>query len=132
MTFNSINLPIQLQQEAEKWATSQGMPLDQFILGAVAEKVASLRSRFNDPSFPTISYSQGFSGNSNAVISGTGIRVQTIAIAVYKWKLSLQQIVEEYGLTQKQCQDALDFYAVHRTEIDKAIAIEEAIEATNV
>jgi hypothetical protein len=52
MTLNSINLPIQLQQEAEKWATSQEIPLDQFILGAVAEKVASLRSQFNDPSFP--------------------------------------------------------------------------------
>jgi uncharacterized protein (DUF433 family) len=132
MTFNSINLPIELQQEVEKWATSQGIPLDQFILSAVAEKVASLRSRLNDPSFPTISYSQGFSGNSNAVISGTGIRVQTIAIAAHKWKLSPQQVREEYGLTQKQCQDALDFYAVHRNEIDKEIAIEEAIEATNV
>ena len=43
MADYTINLPLQLQQEAEQRAASQGVPLDQFILWAVAEKVASLR-----------------------------------------------------------------------------------------
>ncbi|ELR97064.1 DUF433 domain-containing protein [Gloeocapsa sp. PCC 73106] len=132
MTLNSVNLPTQLQQEAEKWAASQGIPFDQFILWAVAEKVASLRSQFNDPSFPTISYRQGFSGKYNAVIFGTGIRVQTIAVAANQWKLSPQQIAEEYGLSETQCRDALGFYAAHRNEIDSAITAEDAIEKASV
>ena len=37
-----------------------------------------------------------------AVISGTGIRVQTIAIAAYQWGLSPNQLVEEYELTEAQ------------------------------
>ncbi|MCY7392393.1 MAG: hypothetical protein LH647_13200 [Leptolyngbyaceae cyanobacterium CAN_BIN12] len=82
MTSYSVNLPLQLQQEAEQWATHQGVPLDQFILWAVAEKVASLRYQLNDPSFSNIAYRQGSSGQPVAIISGTGIRVQTIAIAV--------------------------------------------------
>ena len=81
MTSYSVNLPLKLQQEAEQWANRQGVPLEQFILGAVAEKVASLRHQLNDPSFPTITYRQGASVQTVAVICGTGIRVQTIADA---------------------------------------------------
>lgn len=33
----SVNLPNQLQQEAERWAATQGVPLDQFVLWVVAE-----------------------------------------------------------------------------------------------
>ncbi len=79
-----VNLPVQLQQEIEQWATSQGISLDQFILGAVAEKVASLRHQLNDPSFPLISYRIGSSGQKVPVVSGTGIRVQTLAIAAHQ------------------------------------------------
>lgn len=43
----SVNLPNQLQREAEQWAATQGVPLDQFILWVVAQKVASLRHELN-------------------------------------------------------------------------------------
>jgi len=128
----SVNLPLQLQQEAEQWAASQGVPLDEFILWAVAEKVASLRYQLNDPTFTKISYRQGASGQPVAVISGTGIRVQTIAIAAYRWGLSSEQLAKEYGLTETQLSDALGFYQMYQTQIDRAIATEEAIEAANV
>ena len=128
----TINLPLQLQQEAEQRAASQGVPLDQFILWAVAEKVASLRYQLNDPNFPKITYRQGASGQPVAVIRGTGIRVQTIAIAAHQWGLSSTQLAEEYDLTEVQVNDALGFYAAHHTEIDRAIATEQAIKAANV
>ena len=132
MADYTINLPLQLQQEAEQRAASQGVPLDQFILWAVAEKVASLRDQLNDPNFPKITYRQGASGQPVAVISGTGIRVQTIAIATHQWGLSLNQLAEEYGLTEAQVSDALGFYAAHQTEIDRAISTEQAIEVANI
>jgi len=40
-----MNLPVQLQQDAEKWASRQGISLEQFILQAVAEKVTALNQR---------------------------------------------------------------------------------------
>ena len=132
MTSYSIKLPLKLQQEAEQWATRQGVPLDQFILSAVAEKVASLRYQLNDPSFPTIAYRQGASGQPVAVICGTGIRVQTIVVATHQWGMSAKQLAEEYGLTEAQVSDALGFYGAHQTEIDSAIATEEELEAAHV
>lgn len=54
MTSYTLNLPVQLQQEAEKLAALQGISLDRFILGAVAEKVASLKQPNDDPAFPEI------------------------------------------------------------------------------
>ena len=132
MVSHSINLPLQLQQEVEQWAASQGISLEQFILWAVTEKVASLRNQLNDPTFPQITYRRGASGQPVAVISGTGIRVQTIAIATHQWGLSPSQLAEEYGLTEAQVSDALGFYAAHQTEIDRAITTEREIEAAHV
>ena len=40
-----MNLPSQLQQEVEKWASRQGISLEQFILQAVAEKVTALNQQ---------------------------------------------------------------------------------------
>lgn len=40
-----MNLPSQLQQEVEKWASRQGLSLEQFILQAVAEKVTALNQQ---------------------------------------------------------------------------------------
>jgi hypothetical protein len=48
MTSYTLNLPVQLQQEAEKLAALQGISLDRFILWAVAEKVASLKQPNED------------------------------------------------------------------------------------
>ncbi|MGK7898449.1 MAG: DUF433 domain-containing protein, partial [Xenococcus sp. (in: cyanobacteria)] len=95
---------------------------------AVAEKVASLRCQLNDPHFPKIIYRQGASSHPVAIISGTGIRVQTIVIASNQWGLSPNQLAEEYGLTEAQVSDALGFYAAHQTEIDRVIVEEQAIE----
>ncbi|MFN6531389.1 MAG: DUF433 domain-containing protein [Nostoc sp. ChiSLP03a] len=117
-----VNLPVQLQQEIEQWAISQGISLAQFILWAVAEKVASLRHQLNDPSFPLISYRIGSSGKKVPVVSGTGIRVQTLAIATHQWGWCCGQIVQQYGITEAQINEALGFYTAHRTEIDEAIA----------
>lgn len=47
-----MNLPPQLQQEVEKWALSQGISLEQFILQAIAEKVSDLNRRQPDESTP--------------------------------------------------------------------------------
>jgi uncharacterized protein (DUF433 family) len=129
MASYSVNLPLQLQEEVEKCAMSQGIPPDQFILWAVAEKVAVLQHQFHDPSFPHITYRNGASGSPVAVIRGTGIRVQTIAIATHQWGMSPKQLAAEYGLTETQINNALLFYTAHQTEIDSAIATEQEIEA---
>lgn len=132
MASYSVNLPVQLQQEAEQWATNQGLSLDQFILWAVAEKVATLRHQLNDPAFPWITYRRGSSDQPLPIISGTGIRVQTLVIAAHQWGWTPEQIAEEYDLSESQVNDALGFYAAHRVEIDGAIATEQAIESTSV
>ena len=47
MTPYTLTLPLQLQQEAEKLAARQGISLDEFILLAVAEKVAALNPQYS-------------------------------------------------------------------------------------
>lgn len=37
-----MNFPPQIQQEVEKWAGSQGISIEQFIVQAVAEKINTL------------------------------------------------------------------------------------------
>ncbi|MCC5637463.1 hypothetical protein LC593_16755 [Nostoc sp. CHAB 5844] len=37
-----MNLPPQLQEKIEKWASSQGISTEQFILQAITEKIATL------------------------------------------------------------------------------------------
>ncbi|MBD2491523.1 hypothetical protein [Aulosira sp. FACHB-615] len=37
-----MNLPPQLQEKIEKWANSQGISTEQFILQAITEKIATL------------------------------------------------------------------------------------------
>ena len=41
MARYTLNLPVQLKQDAETWAAQQGVSLNQFILWAVAEKVGA-------------------------------------------------------------------------------------------
>ncbi len=132
MASYSVNLPLQLQQQVEQCAKRQGIPLDEFILWAVTEKVAVLQHQFHDPSFPHITYRQGASGHPISVIRGTGIRVQTIVIATHQWGMSSNQLAEEYGLTETQIKDALRFYIAHQSEIDSAIAAEQELEVANV
>jgi uncharacterized protein (DUF433 family) len=132
MTSYALNLPVQLQQEAEKLATLQGISFDQFILWAVAEKVASLNQRNDDRNFPEITYVRGASGELVPVLRGTRLRVQTVVIAAQKWALSPKEIAAEYDISEAQVNEVLAFYAAHSQEIDASIATEQIIEAANV
>ncbi len=113
-------------------ATLQGISFDQFILWAVAEKVATLKQRNDDRTFPEITYVRGASGELVPVLRGTWLRVQTVVIAAPKWGFSPNLIVAEYDLSEAQVKDVLAFYAVHFQEIDASIAAEQIIEATHV
>jgi uncharacterized protein (DUF433 family) len=128
MSRYPLNLPVELKREAEEWAANQGVSLNQFIMWAVAEKVSALRQQLDDPAFPKITYRRGASGIPAPVLRGTGIRVQTVVVAAERWQMSPAQIAEEYGLSQAQVQEALDFYAAHRTEIEAALTAEEALD----
>ncbi|BAU08522.1 DUF433 domain-containing protein [Fischerella thermalis CCMEE 5198] len=132
MTSFPVNLPTQLQQEAQRWATNQGISLEQFIIWAIAEKVGTLSQPVDDPQFPGITYRCGASGTRVPILLGTGLRVQSVAIASQQWGLSVSQIAAEYNLSEAQVNEALAFYAAHRQEIDRAIAAEQAFESYNV
>ena len=45
---------------------------------------------------------------------GTGIRVQTLVVAVCNWGLSLAEAASEYDLTEAQVRSALTYYERHR------------------
>jgi len=120
-----LNLPRQLKQEAEAWARKQGISLNQFILWATAEKVGSLNQQLDDLEYPQITYRRGASGIPVPVLRGTGLRVQTVAIANDIWGMAPGEIAEEFGLTQHQIEEALAYYDSHRTEIKGHIDREE-------
>ena len=113
-----LNLPQQLKREAEALAKKQGVSLNQFILWATAEKVGALNQQLDDPAFPLITYRRGASSTPMPVIRGTGVRVQAVVIAHDRWGMPAAEIAAEYGLTTRQIEEALAFYASHRTEID--------------
>ena len=125
MSRYPLNLPADLHQAAARLAEQQGVSLNQFILWSVAEKVGELRRNLDDPAFPGITYRVGASGQPTPVIRGTGIRVQTLAIAERVWGLSVKQIGADWGLSERQVTEALAFYAAHRAEIDADIEAEE-------
>lgn len=121
MSRYPLNLPKQLKSEAERWAQQQGVSLNQFILWATAEKVGALNQQLDDPNFPQITYRRGASGTPTAVIRGTGVRVQAIAIAHHDWSMAAADIAAQYSLSIKQVESALAFYEAHRAEIDSHI-----------
>jgi uncharacterized protein (DUF433 family) len=124
MARYALNLPVQLKQEAEAWASRQGVSLNQFITWSVAEKVTALRQGVDDPRFPGVTYRRGASGWPQPVVRGTGVRVQTLAIAAEQWGMTPAQIAAEYGLSEAQVREALDFFAAHRAEIEAQIEAE--------
>jgi uncharacterized protein (DUF433 family) len=126
-----LNLPIQLKKEAERWAASQGISLNQFIMWSVAEKVGALRQDLNDPDFPQIMYRRGATGAPTPVLRGTGIRVQTVVIASRQWGLTAEQIAAEYDLTESQVEEALAFYEAHQAEVNAGMEAEQALEAAH-
>jgi uncharacterized protein (DUF433 family) len=127
-----LNLPAQLKEEAEKWAANQGVSLNQFVMWAVAEKVGALRQSLDDPAFPRVTYRQGAAGQPVPTLRGTGIRVQTVVVAVQQWEMTPARIAAEYDLAEAQVNEALSFYEAHRAEIDAAIAEEQTLEASHV
>lgn len=127
-----LNLPAKLKLEAEQWAANQGVSLNQFILWSVAEKVGSLKQNLDDPAFPRVTYRSGTAGQPVPVLRGTGIRIQTIVVAVRHWEMTPDRIAVEYGLTEAQVKEAIAFYEAHRSEIDADLAIEHAMEAAHV
>lgn len=131
MSRYPLNLPAALKLEAEDWAAKQGVSLNQFIMWAVAEKVGALRQQLDDPDFPQITYRRGASGIPMPVLRSTGIRVQTIFVAIERWEMTPEEIAAEYSLTKDQVMAALDFAAAHLAEIEAALDAEEALEATH-
>lgn len=132
MSRYPLNLPVQLKQEAETWAETQGVSLNQFIMWAVAEKVGELRQNLDDPAFPRITYRSGAARIPTPVLRGTGIRVQTIVVAIEYWQMTPEQVAAEYELTITQVEEALAFYEAHRMEIKASLEAEEALEPNYV
>lgn len=128
MTRYALNLPTQLKQEAEKWASEQGVSLNQFILWAVAEKVGALSQRLDDPAFPHVTYRRGASGHLTPTLRDTGLRVQTLVVAAREWGMDTSRVATDYDLSESRVKEALAFYDAHRQEIDLAVAAEEALE----
>ncbi|MHC5725111.1 MAG: DUF433 domain-containing protein [Nostoc sp.] len=129
MISDSFNLPPLLRQKAQRCAASLGISLEQFIVSVVAEKVEILTEHHEHLVFPELTYRRGASGLAVPILHGTGLRVQTLAIASQQWGLSAEQIAAEYDLSEAQVNAALAFYAVHQQEIDQAIASEVALES---
>jgi uncharacterized protein (DUF433 family) len=122
-----LNLPGKLKEEAERYAVSEGVSLNQFILWAVSEKVGGLKERLDDPAYPHVTYRRGPRGPV-PVLRGTGIRVQALVVVAREWGLPTAQIAAEYGVTEAQVRGALAFYEGHRSELDSSIAADQAAE----
>lgn len=132
MSAYSLNLPTQLREAATKVASMQGISLDQFIIKAIADKLAAGEELVAKLDFPEIAYLRGTSGVKFPVLKGTSIRIQTLAIARHRWNLSEEEIAQEYDLTLETVRQALLFYSEFAEEIESAIAIEQTIEQANV
>lgn len=131
MAATSLNLPSHLKAEAERWATRQGISLDEFVVWAIAEKVGELKQGLDDPQFPHVTYRRGASGIPVPVLRGTGIRIQTLIVASRSWQMSPAQIAEDYDLPVELVQEALSFYESHRGEIDSSLSDERQAESTH-
>jgi uncharacterized protein (DUF433 family) len=131
MARYSLNLPEQLKRDAERWAASQGVSLNQFILWTVAEKVGGLGRELDDPRFPGITYRRGGSGEPVAALRGQGVRVRTLAVAARDWGWTSLRIAEEYGLTEGQVEQALEFARRHEKELAADLAAEADLETAS-
>lgn len=132
MDKKSLTLPKSLLETVEKYAINQGVSIEQFILWAIAEKIGILSQSLINAEFPNITYFQGASGKISPVIKNTSMRVQTIIIAHYQWKLSISEIAEEYDLNKELIKEALKFYHINKTEIDQMIFAEQGLELAYV
>lgn len=128
MSRYPLKLPEQLKRDAAEWAAQQGVSLNQFIVWAVSEKIGGLKLQLHDPNFPGIEYRTGASGWPTPVIRGTGLRVQTLAVARWNWDMSVEEIADEWEISTERAREALAFAESHRNEIGAAIAAEEELE----
>ena len=58
--------------------------------------------------------------------------MQTLVTAKTVWESTASEIAEDYDLTERQVQEALEFYTAHKQEIDLAIAHEQTLEVNLV
>ena len=128
----SLNLPVDLKQEAEQVAQQQGVSLNQLILWSLTEKVTALKGKLDDPNYPSITYKLDTENQLVPVIRSKGIRVQTIVIAFHHWKESAAEIAKQYDLPQSVVKEALSFYLVHKTALDALINDNNALEEEHV
>jgi uncharacterized protein (DUF433 family) len=77
--------------------------------------------------FPQITYRRSAHGPV-AVLRGTNLRVQAIAVAVTTWGMTPAEVAVEYGLQPAQVDAALKFYKEYRLEVDAAIVAEVELE----
>ncbi len=124
----SLNLPVDLKQEAEQVAEQQKISLNQLILWPLTEKITTLKGSLNDPEFPSISYRRDSTNQLIPIIRGKGIRVQTIVIASKHWKETVADICKQYDLSKKMVNDALGYYSAHKAIVDALIAENELLE----
>lgn len=117
----SLNLPVDLKQDAEQMAERQGVSLNQLILWSLAEKVTELKSKIDDPNFPDITYKLDSDNQLVPYIKGKGIRVQTLVIAFAEWKELAAELSRQYDLPQKMVKQALSFYEAHKKVVDALI-----------
>jgi uncharacterized protein (DUF433 family) len=126
----SLNLPVDLKQDAEEIAERQGVSLNQLILWSLAEKVTELKSKIDDPNFPDITYKLDSDNQLVPYVKGKGIRVQTLVIAFYEWKEPVTEISRQYDLPQKTVKQALAFYEAHKKMVDSLIDSNSQAEPT--
>ncbi|MGG6238853.1 DUF433 domain-containing protein [Nodosilinea sp. AN01ver1] len=78
-----------------------------------------------DPAFPDIAFRSDAENSWVPVVHGTSIHVRTVVMAATEWDWSMEQIAEEYGLSEAQVKAALVFYEAHGDEA--AVAVTEPI-----
>jgi len=127
----SLNLPVDLKQDAEQMAERQGVSLNQLILWSLAEKVTALKSKIDDPNFPDITYVLDSDNQLVPFVKGKGIRVQTLVIAFYEWEESVAEIARQYDLPQKIIKQVLAFYEAHKKIVDALINSNNEVEPTH-
>ena len=119
-----------LQEQILQLPLKDRWQLVQQLLGSIQQETLETGLPITDEqAFPQIQHRTGRSGQANASIKGTGIRVQTIVIAKTDWAWDVNKIAEEYDLSSTQISEALRFYEAHKAEINDAIAAEVALEA---
>ncbi|MBT9316254.1 DUF433 domain-containing protein [Leptothoe spongobia] len=123
----------ELQERVLQLPLQDRWQLVQQLLGSIQQETLEIGLPLNDEqAFPQIQYWTGTSGQANASIKGTGIRVQTIVIANTEWAWDVNKIAEEYDLSPAQVAEALRFYEAHKAEINDAISSGVALEAAAI